>query len=104
MKDILLEIDLSSLLQEKRDGGIVATGASKNERSVAILKRGRKRIREREVLQTLSWRSILAPFSRRRETVESWPEEQARWRGVEPISRESERRGRRRNKGHSPGD
>jgi hypothetical protein len=37
MKDILLEIDLSSLLQEKRDGGIVATGGSMMKRGAAIL-------------------------------------------------------------------
>jgi hypothetical protein len=37
IRDILLEIDLSSFLQEKRDGGIVATGGSMMKRGAAIL-------------------------------------------------------------------
>jgi hypothetical protein len=76
------------------------------ERGVAILQRGgweERRMRgEGGGLETLSLSLILAPLSRRRETVESFPLLQARWRGVEPYYREEdERRGgweeRRRN-------
>jgi hypothetical protein len=86
-----LHIDICPPLQEKRGGGSLTIGTSKDQGSVAPLERESERWQweeRKEGLDTLAWRLISAPLSRRREAVAVWPLAQAKIKALQPFYRE----------------